>query len=192
MNIFYKILCKLRMLWLKRILKSCDKGFVFWSASFVHPEKIELGRNVVLRERTWLAALEEKGEVGHIVLGENCHVSRDVVINSAYEVRIGKGVTFGPRSMVMDNNHRFDDPHVSVMDQGLSGSPVVIEDYVWIGGHAMVLPGVHIGKGAVVAAGAVVTKDVSAYAIVGGVPAKVIGHRTKDLRYTLNLKLFNK
>lgn len=66
------------------------------------------------------------------------------------------------------------------------GGPVVIEDYAWISCRVVILPGVTIGQGAVVAAGAVVTKDVPPYEIVGGVPAKVIGERTKDLRYTLN------
>jgi acetyltransferase-like isoleucine patch superfamily enzyme len=182
MNIFYKILCKIRFLWLKTKLESCEQCFIFLSVSFVHPDRIAIGRKVVLRERVWLAALENDNAMGHITLGSGCHVARDVIISSAYNITIGKGVTFGPRSMVMDNNHRFDDPDASVMDQGLSGSPVVIGDYAWIGGHAVVLPGVHVGKGAIVAAGAVVTKDVPAYTIVGGVPGKVIGQRSSPLK----------
>ncbi|MGB9707413.1 MAG: acyltransferase, partial [Microgenomates group bacterium] len=65
-------------------------------------------------------------------------------------------------------------------------APVYIEDYVFIGPRAIILPGVKIGKGAVVAAGAVVTKDVPPFAIVGGVPAKIIGERkNKQLSYKL-------
>jgi len=165
------------MLWLRREFKNCANGFIFWSASFVNPNRISIDAGTVVRERAWLAVLEGKDEVGEICIGRECHIARDVILSSAYSLMVGDGVTFGPRSMVMDNNHCFDDPNVSVMDQGLFGSPVVIEDYVWIGGHAIVLPGVHIGKGAIVAAGAVVTKDVPAYSIVGGVPAKVIGQR---------------
>ncbi len=67
----------------------------------------------------------------------------------------------------------------------VKGGPVIIEDYVWISCRVVILPGVTIGEGAVVAAGAVVTKDVAPYTIVGGVPAKEIGTRTKDLRYRL-------
>jgi len=182
MSLVYKLLCKLRMLWLQRKFKSCEKGFIFWSASFANPNKISFGAGAVVRERAWLAVPEDKGEVGEICIGKACHIARDVILSSAYSLTIGDGVTFGPCSMVIDNNHRFDDPHVSVMDQGLSGSPIVIEDYVWVGGHAVILPGVHIGKGAIVAAGAVVTKDVPAYSIVGGVPAKVIGKRSEGLK----------
>ena len=61
--------------------------------------------------------------------------------------------------------------------------PITIEDYVWIGVGAVILQNVHIGKGAVICAGAVVTKDVGDYEIVGGVPAKKIGERTEDLDY---------
>ena len=65
------------------------------------------------------------------------------------------------------------------------GGPVVIEDYVWVSTRAMILPNVTVGRGAVIAAGAVVTRDVQAYTIVGGVPAKQIGVRTRD--YAANL-----
>jgi acetyltransferase-like isoleucine patch superfamily enzyme len=65
---------------------------------------------------------------------------------------------------------------------------VEIGDYVWIGVNATIMPGIHIGTGAVVAAGAVVTKDVDPYTVVGGVPAKVIGTRSQSLNYTLTYR----
>jgi acetyltransferase-like isoleucine patch superfamily enzyme len=68
---------------------------------------------------------------------------------------------------------------------GSVSEPVVIEDYAWLSCRSVVLPGVTVGKGAVVAAGAVVTKPVEPYTIVGGVPAKPIGKRTANLEYTL-------
>jgi acetyltransferase-like isoleucine patch superfamily enzyme len=66
------------------------------------------------------------------------------------------------------------------------GGAVIIEDFVWISCRAIILPGVTVGEGAVVAAGAVVTKDVEPFSIVGGVPAKVIGVRNRNLTYKLN------
>jgi putative colanic acid biosynthesis acetyltransferase WcaF len=65
------------------------------------------------------------------------------------------------------------------------GAPVVIEDYVVIGSRVTILPGVTVGKGAIVASGAVVTKNVEPYAVVGGVPARFIKERSRNLTYTL-------
>ena len=65
------------------------------------------------------------------------------------------------------------------------GGPVFIDDYVYIGTRVTILPGVRIGRGAVVASGAVVTRDVPAFHLVGGVPAKFIRERSRDLRYSL-------
>jgi galactoside O-acetyltransferase len=177
MNILYKTLCKAYRIILKSKLKSCGRGFIFFSVDFLNPQNIIVGNDVVIRERCWLAALKHANGEGEILIGDGVHIARDVVLSSAYQLVVGNHVTFGPRSMVMDNNHNFDAPKISVMEQGLSGAPVYIGDYVWIGAHAIVLPGVSVGEGAIIGAGAVVTKNVAPYAIVGGVPAKVIGTR---------------
>jgi acetyltransferase-like isoleucine patch superfamily enzyme len=70
------------------------------------------------------------------------------------------------------------------------GGDVIIEDYVWIGSRVIILPGVRIGKGAVCASGAVVTKNVEAFTVVGVIPAKPIAKRNSKLLYTLSDKLF--
>ena len=77
---------------------------------------------------------------------------------------------------------------VNSTDHHEMGADVIIDDYVWIASRVTILPGVHIGKGAVIASGAVVTKDVPPYSIVGGVPAKVIGQRNTDLTYVNKYK----
>lgn len=84
----------------------------------------------------------------------------------------------GPDVMIFHGDHEMSRRDIPMRLQGDSVSkPVVIGDDVWIGARSIILKGVHIGKGAVIAAGAVVTKDVPEYAIVGGVPAKVIKYR---------------
>ena len=100
---------------------------------------------------------------------------------------IGKNVNFSSYVMIFTMDHDPQDPFF-----GPRVKPVIIEDYVWLSTRCIVLPGVKVGKGAVVAAGAVVTKDVDPYTIVGGVPAKKIGDRIKNLDYNVNFKGFLK
>lgn len=98
--------------------------------------------------------------------------------NIAPGVCAGNYVMFGPRVVIVGKDHRFDKPGVPTIFSGRPPSAnTYIEDDVWVGANATIIAGVRIGRGAIVAAGAVVTRDVPAYAIVGGVPARVIGMR---------------
>lgn len=92
---------------------------------------------------------------------------------------IGDNVSISSEVMILTSTHDVQSPEFVGID-----AQVVIEDYAWIGARAVVLPGVRIKYGAVVAAGAVVTEDVDAYAIVAGVPARVIGKREGPLTYS--------
>lgn len=115
---------------------------------------------------------------GRLEVGDNVVLSRNVLINAAGSVNIGHNVMIGYSSKILSANHSI--PSAGKGPIRLSGhnlKPVVIEDDAWIGANAVVLPGVRIGRGAVVAAGAVVTKDVGPYTIVGGIPAKLIRER---------------
>jgi acetyltransferase-like isoleucine patch superfamily enzyme len=100
-----------------------------------------------------------------------------VHINASGGVTIGNDCLIGPGVKIWSANHRVQDPDVLIFAQGYDHAPVVLEEDVWLGANAVVLPGVRIGRGAVVAAGAVVTKDVPPMTVVGGVPAKPIGLR---------------
>ncbi len=94
------------------------------------------------------------------------------------DISIGENVMMGPEVVIYTQNHRYDRFDVPMGKQGhMPVEPVVIGNDVWIGRRAMIMPGCHIGDGVIIGAGAVVTKDVAPYSIVGGVPAKVIGSR---------------
>jgi maltose O-acetyltransferase len=94
---------------------------------------------------------------------------------------IGNNVSIAGEVRIFTMQHDVDDPNFAEIE-----GRVTIDDYAVIGTRVTILPGVHIGKGAVVASGAVVTRDVEPYAVVGGVPAEFIRSRSKDLRYTLS------
>lgn len=117
----------------------------------------------------------------NISIGVDTIVGEGAVLDGRDILRIGNHVAIASEVMIYNAEHDIHSPTFhAVTDK------VIIDDYVFIGPRAIILPGVTIGKGAVVAAGAVVTKSVEAFAIVGGVPAKVLGKRNSgDLSYTL-------
>lgn len=110
----------------------------------------------------------DKGAV--LKVGTNSRIN-GVHISASHRVEIGHNVRMAPYSIIIDNDFHKVDDHFS--DEG-TRKPIIIEDDVWITMNCMIMKGVHIGRGAVIAAGAVVTKDVPAYCVAGGVPAKVI------------------
>ena len=96
-------------------------------------------------------------------------------------VQIGCDVMMGPEVLVYTRNHNFDRTDITMREQGYQEEkPVIIEDDVWIGARVVILPGIRVGKGAIIGAAAVVTKDVPPYAVVGGNPAKIIKFRNED------------
>lgn len=117
-----------------------------------------------------------------ISVGDHVVVNKRVLLDGrGGTLRIGNNVDIGQETNIWTLEH---DPHDDF--HKARGADVVIEDFVWITSRVTILPGVTIGRGAVVASGSVVTKDVPPMAIVAGIPAKVIGQRRSELKYTLN------
>lgn len=123
----------------------------------------------------------EKGAVfsSQVSLGNNSGIGINASIAGA--AVIGDNVMMGPHCIIYRRNHEFDRLDIPMCQQGFKPEkPVVIGNDVWIGGRVIILPGVHVGNGAIIGAGAVVTKDVPDYAIVGGNPARVLKYRTES------------
>lgn len=120
----------------------------------------------------------------NISIGDNCVVNKRVLLDGrGGKLTIGNNVDIAQETNIWTLSHSPNsDTHESI------GADVTIEDFVWIASRATILPGVKVGRGAVVASGAVVTKDVPSMAIVGGVPAKAIGTRASSLNYQLNYR----
>lgn len=126
------------------------------------------GENVNIEKNAEFAYSVELGD--NSGLGINSRISGKTII--------GKNVMMGPCVSIYTNNHIFERTDIPMNLQGMSEErAVIIEDDVWVGANVIILPGVTISKGAVIGAGAVVTKNVPEYAVVGGNPAKVIKYR---------------
>ena len=110
--------------------------------------------------------------VGDVVIGDHTRIGLHNTIIGPVE--IGNNVNLAQGITVTALNHNFSDTKKRIDEQGVSTNQVTIEDDVWVGANAVILPGVTIGEHCVVAAGAVVTKDVPPHSLVAGVPAKVI------------------
>jgi maltose O-acetyltransferase len=131
----------------------------------------KIGRKVEINKNIEIAPI---GGSKNLTIGDGTFVNTGVRFQCPIggEISIGRNVLIGPRCQFETLNHT-----ISLTKKGKRPNnikPIVVEDYVWIGARVVILPGVKIGEGSIVAAGAVVTKDVAPYSLVGGVPAKLI------------------
>lgn len=111
-----------------------------------------------------------------LFIGSGTYVNRYTIFDAHVHLHIGKDVMIGPHCYFTDADHGMA-PGSSVKSQPMHHKPVDVEDEAWIGARATILPGVRIGRGAVVAAGALVTRDVPSMAVVAGIPARIMKYR---------------
>lgn len=130
----------------------------------------KVGKRIVVYPGAWIMP------ASHLTLGNDVDIARHVTITGKAPISIGNRVLLGYGARIISSNHNIATSE-RIFDAGHTSAPVVISDDAWIGANAIVLPGVTIGEGAVVAAGAVVTKSVAARTVAGGIPARVIGMR---------------
>lgn len=120
-----------------------------------------------------------------LIIDDGCSIGPRVTLDARKGLKIEKNVTIASEVMIWTLHHDYNDVNFKTV-----GNEVVIGEYSWICSRSIILPGVKIGKGAVIASGSVVTKDVADFDIVGGIPAKVIGKREKKTyKYTPYYKL---
>lgn len=111
---------------------------------------------------------------GFVRLGDGCSVNSHTMLYGTGGIEIGNWVRIAANSVIVASMHIFERSDIPIKEQGVQARGIVIEDDVWIGAGTCILDGVRIGRGAVIAAGAVVNRDVNPYEVVGGVPARVI------------------
>jgi len=132
---------------------------------------IILEGNITIRHDV---TIQGKGEL-HI--GRNTIISSFTIIGCNEKMSIGKDCLISQSVSIRDTDHNFSDIEIPIIDQGITTSPIIIKDNVWIGYGAVITKGITIGEGSIVGANSVVTKDIEPYSIVAGVPATLIRKR---------------
>ncbi|SFG96255.1 maltose O-acetyltransferase [Sporolactobacillus nakayamae] len=137
--------------------------------------KMKIGKNTTILRPVYLYA------PSRIQIGDYCAINDHVVLDGRGKLIINDNVNISPYVKIYTAEH-----DVNSMDFHYTAGITTINKFAWVSTGSILLPGISVGEGAVIAAGAVVTKDINPYDIVGGVPAKVIGHRNKNLNYRPN------
>lgn len=132
----------------------------------------KVGKNPVFYSGVWIMPPT------NMVIGDDVDFAKGVLITPGGGLEIGSRTLIGYGSKILTANHNIPPNQERIFGSGHKKEKVIIKNDVWIGSNCVILPGVEIGEGAVIAAGSIVTKDVKAFHIVGGVPAKVIKVRT--------------
>lgn len=160
-----------RWYWSNKFCKSSTYS-LFAGCTITSPERISIGRNVVISQNCCLYAHNN----GLIKIGDKVSFNNRVILNAADggEIFIGNDVIIGPNVVIRACNHQYFKKDVPINKQGHIVGKIIIKDDVWIGANVVILAEITIGKGAIIGAGAVVDKDIPPYALAGGVPAKVI------------------
>jgi acetyltransferase-like isoleucine patch superfamily enzyme len=146
-------------------------GTPAFDPGFMEPLVVVVGDRVTFYPRVSIRGY------GRLTIGDHCSINSGVIFGLTCDVTLGSHVLVGDHVSFRTADHEFRDSDVPIVEQGERRGPIVVGDDVWIGANATVLRGVTIGRGAIVGANSVVTRDVGPFSIVGGVPARVIGRR---------------
>lgn len=168
-----------RQKWFKELAQAgvfCDRDIEFIGNLAPYDQIQVHGPGRIEKQISIWVAVEPEAK-SRFRIGKNFFVGRNSYFGVYDELSIGDSVMIGAYSYITTANHRFDRTDLPMLQQGFSSAPIHIGSDVWIGAHCVILPGVTIGDGAVIAAGSVVNKDVAPFEVWGGVPAKKLKER---------------
>ncbi len=140
-----------------------------------HPENITIGNNVYIGHNTYLKGYYKN----EMKIGDHAWIGQDCFLHSAGGIEIGRAVGIGPTVKIITSTHREEDLSKPLIFCDMNFDKVIIEDGCDIGIGTIILPGVKIGEGSIIGAGAVVTNDIEPYTVAAGVPAKLLRRRRK-------------
>ncbi|KAI7260234.1 hypothetical protein KC345_g10118 [Hortaea werneckii] len=161
-----------QMLYQERL--AAEYPCTFGEACFVSPKAVVLPDQLQMGDRSYIAGAAIIRST-RLVMGSDCSVNSYSILTG--DITMGNGVRIASHASIYGFNHGFASTEIPVFRQPLTVKGIIIGDDVWIGANAVILDGVQIGSHSIIAAGAIVTKDVAAYSIVGGNPAKLIRSR---------------
>lgn len=187
MNLLDKINWLLRKHTLQKQLGAVPNNFfISKNVTILNPQCIYMKEGSTVAENVYLGPIVKYAGIEYspkIIIGENTHVAKNGSIACIDRVEIGKNVLFARNVHITDHSHGYEDITIPITPQKLiSKGPVIIEDDCWLGFNCEILSGVHIGKHCVVAARAVVTKDVPQFSIVAGNPARVVKRYNEETK----------
>ena len=199
---YYLIFFFLRGLKTRFWIKSAKGLFLVGkNVRLFYPKNLQVGYNTIIEDGAEINCLSQQGiKLGNrvtigkyaiirpsniyggpigegLTMGDNSNIGPYNYIGCSGKITIGNNVMLAPRVSIYAENHVFDHPELLIRDQGVEKKEVIIKDDCWIAANSIILAGVTIGQGSVVAAGSVVTENVPAYSVVAGVPAKFIKSR---------------
>ena len=200
--LFHRFIALLRGLLFKIFFKKSGITFISRHTKLRNCNHISLGNIVTIEERVSINGLTKQGiHIGNNVtlkegviidsglinnigeglfVGDNVGISQNCFLQASGKLSIGNNVIIGPGTKIFTENHNFDDLNSFINTQGVKRADVSIESGAWIGSNVVVLMGVTIGAGSIVAAGSVVNKDIEANTIYGGIPARKISTRIRN------------
>jgi acetyltransferase-like isoleucine patch superfamily enzyme len=143
--------------------------------AFFNRKLSSLGESVIINSGVFFSGYKNIKIADCVYIGQNVKILAENA-----KVDIGANTLIAPNVIINSRNHNFKKKNILIKNQGYSNLDTVIGSDVWVGANSMVLAGVNVGDGAVIAGGSVVTKDVPAYTVVGGVPARVIAKRDES------------
>jgi acetyltransferase-like isoleucine patch superfamily enzyme len=186
----------------KKLNQIFDKIYTFWISNNINRigktsligrdctlmggKYIEIGEETVIGKHAvltcWDTYIKEKFATS-IKIGDNCRIGEYCHISAINSIHIGNNVVTGRRITIVDNYHgrsTFEEMNIPPVERNLySNGPVIIEDNVWLGDKASILPNVRIGKGAIIAANSLVGTDAPPFAVLAGVPARIVSFPKK-------------
>lgn len=169
-NLIHYLLTIINRYFVNYIIAYCP--FLFIRISYLRLIGLHIGSHSIIDMGYYILSPQK------LHIGSHCHINRQCMIDARGGIRIGNNVSISHYVKLITGSHNYNSKHFDY-----EAAEIFIEDNVWIGINAIILKGVRIGEGAVIAAGAIVTKDCEPYGVYAGIPAKKVGVRQQNLDY---------